>query len=69
MKKYNLTFIVYRTKNDDKSFHENNVHSLDKIEGDKLVEILAQFQMVIYRVMKQQIDNLERHVIDDDIPF
>ncbi len=62
MKKYTLTLIVHKKESFD-------VASVDSIESDNLMEILAQLPLIVARILKVKINNLERHVVDDDIPF
>jgi len=55
-------------------FNNIKFKSVDRIEGDSLLEILSQFQFVLIHVQKK-LDEEEIHEIrraninDDDIPF
>lgn len=64
MKKYSLTLTVRKAKD---SF---DVASVDSIESDSLLEVMAQLPLIVARITKLEINNLERHIVtDDDIPF
>jgi len=64
-KKYELTLLV-KTKPG-----EFELASADKIEGDTLLEVLAQLPIVVATIQQKQIDKWKRHAQwkDDDIPF
>lgn len=64
-KKYELTLLV---KNKPGEFE---LASADKIEGDTLIEVLAQLPLVVSRIQQVQISKWKRQAMwkDDDIPF
>ena len=65
MKVYELRL----TKRKDNSFE---FISTDVIEGDSLVELLAQFIMILNRLHQAEIDEIMKECgmpADDDIPF
>lgn len=57
MKQFTLTLII------------NEPRTIDKIEADDLLELLSQFLLVIARANKLIESHIERHTVDDDIPF
>ncbi len=67
MKKYQLTLVV-REKTD-----REDMHSIDVVEGDTMIELLAQFNIVIAGMVKKvtEMKDRNRHGYsgDDDIPF
>lgn len=64
-KKYELTLLV---KNKPGEFE---LASADKIEGDTLLEVLAQLPLVVARIQELQIQKWKRVASwnDEDIPF
>lgn len=58
MKQFELTLV-----------HRDNdkINSVDKVEEDDLVELLAKFLLVIVGIQKNLSEDLKR--IEDDIPF
>lgn len=58
MKKFELTL---------KSFIGKPECTFDKIQGDTLEEVLAQFMLVVCKIAKQSM--MPTYETDDDIPF
>lgn len=62
MKKYCLTLIARKQEMFEPSFYE-------AIESDNLIEAISKFILAIARLQQQEIKEIKRHIVDDDIPF
>lgn len=68
-----ITITIHRT-NGDKYIRPFDVNSIDKIEGETLIEVLAKMLMVVAKIQKSIDKEKELSLVNDvtnndDIPF